>query len=288
MQILDGKLLSEKFLEELRGKVLDFKKKEGFVPGLAVILVGEDPASKVYVRNKIKACEKLHFYSKQVNLPQSISQENLKKEIQSLNKDKDIHGILLQLPLPSHLNSEDLIEEIDEKKDVDALTLKNQALLLSGKSLIQPCTPQGVLFLLKSFQIPLKGKKALVVGRSPIVGLPLFHMLLKENATVTLAHSHTKNLKELSLSSDLIFVCAGKAHLLEKEDFKKGAVVIDVGIHKVDGKLLGDVKGSSLGKDREDLKSHLKALSPVPGGIGPLTIAMLMKNCFELAKNSNP
>ena len=284
MQILDGKLLSEKFLKELGEKSLDFKKNRGFAPGLAVILVGEDPASSIYVRNKIKACEKLDFHSKLLHLPQSIKQEDLKKEIEKLNKDPLIHGILLQLPLPSHLNSEELLEEIDPRKDVDALTLKNKALLLSGKELVSPCTPQGIVFLLKSYQIPIQGKKALIVGRSHIVGLPLFHLLLRENATVSMAHSHTKNLTELSLSSDIVVVCAGKPHLLEKKDFKKDSVVIDVGIHKIEGKICGDVRGSSLGEDRESLKGHLKALTPVPGGIGPLTIAMLLKNCFELAR----
>lgn len=276
MKLLDGKLLSQKIFQEIAGEL----KGLSFVPGLSVILVGDDPASAIYVRNKIKACEKLGFYSLLKKQPANVSQADLKKLIQNLNTNEKIHGILVQLPLPSSLNKEDVLSYIEPQKDVDSLTLENKALLWSNQPRVIPCTPQGIMTLLKHYEVPIKGKKALVVGRSQIVGLPMFQQLLSHQATVTVAHSQTKNLSELSRQADIVVVCAGKKGLLAKEDFKKGAVVVDVGIHRSEKGLSGDVK-------TEGLENHLSAFSPVPGGVGPMTIAMLLKNCFHLAKIKN-
>lgn len=277
MKVLDGKSLSEQVLNDLSLKARKFKEKHSFPPGLAVILVGDDPASAIYVKNKMKACEKAGFHSVLKKLPETSSKEELKNQIQILNKDSKIHGILTQLPLPSSFKEEEVLSWINPKKDADGLTLENKALLWSGKARIVPCTPQGVIALLKHYEIPIKGQRAVVVGRSQIVGLPMAQQLLAENATVTISHSQSQNLSEICQEADIVVVCAGKAHLLGKEDFKKGAVAIDVGIHKKEGKLLGDVR-------TEGLENHLSALSPVPGGVGPMTIAMLLKNCLKLAQ----
>jgi len=277
MKNLNGKLLSEKILQDISKEVKIFQKEHSLFPGLSVILVGYDPASEVYVRHKIKACERIGFYSVLKKLPASVSKSHLKQEIEKLNKDKKIHGILVQLPLPSSLKEEEVFSWIDPKKDVDALTLENKALLWSGQARLVPCTPQGIITLLKHYNIPIKGQKAVVVGRSQIVGLPVFQQLLFHQATVTVCHSYTKNLSEICQQADIVVVCAGRKGLLGRPDFKKGAVVIDVGIHRFEGKIYGDVR-------KEFLENHLSAFTPVPGGIGPMTIAMLLKNCFYLAK----
>ena len=274
MQILDGKLLSEKIFQRLSEKL----KTGDFVPGLAICLVGEDPASQVYVKHKIKACDRVGFYSVLKKYPANITLSQIKTEIKALNQDPKIHGILVQLPLPSTFSEKEILSFVNPKKDVDALTLENKALLWAGSPRLIPCTPKGIMSLLKAYQISIKGQKAVVVGRSQIVGLPMFQQLLSHQATVTVCHSQTQNLSLICQSADIVVVCAGQKYLLSKKDFKKGAVVVDVGIHKTKQGLCGDVHP-------EGLKEHLSALTPVPGGVGPMTIASLLENGFQLAQN---
>ena len=271
MKLLDGKLLSQKIFEELSLKARELKKTRALVPGLAVLLIGDNPASEIYVKNKIKACQKVGFYSVLKKIPPDISK--IKKLLDELNGQNNIHGILVQLPLPPSLDKEEILSWIDPKKDVDGLTLKNKALLWSGSPRIVPCTPKGIISLLKHYDIPIKGQRAVIVGRSQIVGLPLLNQLLAEQATVTVCHSQTRNLSEICRQADIVVACTGKKGLLGKEDFKPGAVVVDVGIHREGKKLCGDVR-------KEGLKDHLSALSPVPGGVGPMTIASLLENTF--------
>ena len=283
MLILDGQRLSNSFNQKLKDSIEEFKKAHSVTPGLAVVLIGDNPASQVYVNQKIKRCSEIGFHSVLKKFEASILKEDLKKQIEILNKDSKIHGFLVQLPLPKHLSKEEILSWIDPKKDADGLTVENIGLLWSNKPRVVPCTALGVMELLKHYKIPIEGKQALVVGRSQIVGLPVAQQLLSHQATVTIAHSKTQNLKEQSLKADIIVVCAGQHALLDKSYFKKGATVVDVGIHRLtkDGKtyLEGDVNA-------KDLDGHLKALSPVPKGVGPMTIAMLLQNTFHLAKLS--
>ena len=276
MKLLDGKFLSQKIFQQMAIEVQDFKKKLSLTPGLAAVLIGDHPASEVYVQHKIRACQQVGLHSVLKRLPKSVSKIDLKRQIKELNTDKSIHGILVQFPLPSPLKEEEVLSWIDPTKDVDGLTLENKALLWSGTPRVVPCTPQGVIALLKHYEIPIQGKQAVVVGRSQIVGLPLFQQLLSHQATVTVCHSQTKNLSSFCREADIVVACAGKKGLLGKEDFKKGAVVVDVGIHREGKKLFGDVRP-------EGLEDRLSAFTPVPGGVGPMTIAMLLKNCLHLA-----
>ena len=280
MKLLDGKSLSKKIFKKVAIEVQEFKKKHSFAPGLAVVLIGDNPASEIYVRNKIKACQQVGFHSVLKHLPASTSKIELKKQIDELNANKNIHGILVQLPLPYHLSEKEILSWINPTKDADGLTLENKALLWSGTPRVVPCTPQGVIALLKHYEIPIKGKQAVVLGRSQIVGLPMFQQLISRQATVTLCHSHTNDLSKICRQADIVVVCTGQKGLVGKEDFKKGAVVVDVGIHRVDNKLFGDVRA-------EGLEDHLSAFTPVPGGVGPMTIAMLIKNSLLLANYSN-
>ena len=279
MKLLDGKLLSQKIFQQMTIEVQGFKKKLFLTPGLAAVLIGDHPASEVYVQHKLRACRQVGFHSILKQLPKSISKSDLKEQIKELNTDKKIHGVLVQLPLPSTLKEEVVLSWIDPEKDVDGLTLENKALLWAGAPRVVPCTPQGVIALLKHYEIPIQGKQAVVVGRSQIVGLPLFQQLLSHQATVTVCHSQTKNLSKFCREADIVIACAGKKGLLGKEDFKKGAAVVDVGIHREGKKLFGDVRP-------EGLENHLSALTPVPGGVGPMTIAMLLKNCLHLTWSS--
>jgi len=233
MQILDGRMVAQKIKTSLQNKIFDFLEESGKKkPCLAIILVGDNPASSVYVKNKIKACEKVGISSLKKHFPASITKKELKEQIEKLNQDNKVHGVLIQLPLPFGFLEEELLSWLDPKKDVDGLSLENKALLWAGKSPIIPCTPKGILSLLDHYKIPIKAKQSVVIGRSQIVGLPLFHQLLSRNATVTLCHSHTKGLSDICKRADLVFACVGRKHLLSKKDFKKGAVVIDVGIHR--------------------------------------------------------
>jgi methylenetetrahydrofolate dehydrogenase (NADP+)/methenyltetrahydrofolate cyclohydrolase len=250
---------------------------EGAVkPHLAVVLVGDDPASQVYVSHKEKACENLGFKSTLIRMKAATSENELSETLMKLNQDPGVHGILLQLPLPEHLNAKKFTNMILPQKDSDSLTFSSLGLLMGGEQAVSSCTPAGIIEILNFYKINVTGKNVLVIGRSLIVGLPLFHLLNQKNATVTLAHSKTENLKELVKNFDYVFVAVGKPHFLKASDFKKDAVVVDVGMHRTEKGLIGDV-------DPQGAEGHLGALTPVPGGVGPMTIAMLMQNTFKLA-----
>ncbi len=276
LKLIDGKQLAQKRREEIKRTVEQLKAK-GIVPGLAVVLVGEDAASQIYVRNKEKACEEVGFYSEVYRLPESTSQEELLQLIKRLNHDEKIHGLLVQLPVPAHIDEKAVIHAIDARKDVDGFLPENLGSLLIGEPAFEPCTPKGCIDLIKQTGIEITGKKAVVVGRSNIVGKPVAMMLLRENATVTICHSKTKNLKEELLTADIVVAAVGKSNFITGDMIKDGAVVIDVGMNRLEnGKLTGDVDQASL--ERRDCW-----LTPVPGGVGPMTITMLMQNTLESA-----
>ncbi len=276
-QIIDGKALSQVVKDEVKAEVLALEAKYGRKPCLAVIIVGENPASQVYVRNKVKAAAYTGMESRLVELPCDISEEALLQQIAILNDDPLTDGILVQLPLPGHIDEEKVIDAIAREKDVDGFHPLNVAGLWLGKDCIVPCTPAGIMRMLDSIGVELKGKNAVVVGRSNIVGKPVAKLLLDRNATVTIAHSRTGDLGEVCRSADVLVVAVGKAGLVTGDMIKPGAVVIDVGMNRnADGKLCGDVDYASA----EPVSSWI---TPVPGGVGPMTIAMLMKNtiaCF--------
>lgn len=270
--ILDGKKLREKLLTELKLKVDSFDKK----PTLVVILVGEDPASKIYVNNKKKTAEKLGINSQIINYPYDVTEKELLEKIEELNNDSNITAILVQLPLPKHISKENIINAISPKKDVDGFTPYNFGKLFSGEEpIVYPCTPKGILLLLKEYNIDIEGKHVVIVGRSNIVGHPLAQMLLNKNATVTVCHSYTKNLADITKTADVVISAVGK-NIIEGEMLKSGCVVVDVGIFKdASGKTRGDV-------DFESASKIASYISPVPGGVGPMTITSLMLNTVEL------
>ena len=276
-QIIDGKALSQVVKDEVKAEVLALEAKYGRKPCLAVIIVGENPASQVYVRNKVKAAAYTGMESRLVELPADISEEALLQQIAILNDDPLTDGILVQLPLPGHIDEEKVIYAIAREKDVDGFHPLNVAGLWLGKNCIVPCTPAGIMRMLDSIGVELKGKNAVVVGRSNIVGKPVAKLLLDRNATVTIAHSRTGDLGEVCRSADVLVVAVGKAGLVTGDMIKPGAIVIDVGMNRnAEGKLCGDVDYASA----EPVSSWI---TPVPGGVGPMTIAMLMKNtiaCF--------
>lgn len=271
--ILDGKMLRDKIFESLKAKLDKMQQK----PTLAVILVGENPASQIYVRNKKKTAEKLGINSLSIEYPSDISEEELLNKINELNSDEKVTAILVQLPLPAHINKNRIIDAILPQKDVDGLTPYNLGKLFSGEEpYVYPCTPKGILLLLDEYNIKLEGKNIVVVGRSNLVGKPVAQMLLKRNATVTMCHSHTKNLSEITKTADIIVSAVGKKVIGEKM-LKSDCVVIDVGIFRDEnGKISGDV-------DFENVSKTAAYISPVPGGVGPMTIASLMLNTVELA-----
>lgn len=270
MKILDGKLVAEHIRSQLKADIVS----AGAKPGLAVVLVGDDPASQVYVAHKIKACQSVGIQSFEYRRPANITQSEVLELIASLNANPQVHGILVQLPLPAHLNTHAILQSIDSRKDADGLTDLSMGQLLAGRQLAPPCTPAGVIEILKYYKHNIAGRHAVVVGRSEIVGKPMALLLLQNNATVTICHSQTTDLKTQTLKGDIVVVAAGRPEFMGAEFFKKDAVVIDVGIHrKADGKLCGDVKAQEL---------DVEAVTPVPGGVGPMTIAMLLKNTFEL------
>lgn len=276
LRLIDGKQLAQQRRDEIK-KTVETLKQQGIVPGLAVILVGNDSASQVYVRNKEKACQEVGFYSEVYRLPESTTQEQLLQLIDRLNKDDKIHGLLVQLPVPTHIDEKAVIHAISPLKDVDGFLPENMGALLIGEPGAEPCTPKGCLDLIKQTGISIAGKKAVVVGRSNIVGKPMAIMLLREHATVTICHSKTKNLKEELLAADIIVAAIGKANFITGDMIKDGAVVIDVGMNRLEnGKLAGDV-------DRASLENRDCWLTPVPGGVGPMTITMLLKNTLESA-----
>ena len=272
--ILDGKMLRDKIFESLKAKLDKMQQK----PTLAVILVGENPASQIYVRNKKKTAEKLGINSLSIEYPSDISEKELLNKIKELNSDEKVTAILVQLPLPAHINKNRIIDAILPQKDVDGLTPYNLGKLFSGEEpYVYPCTPKGILFLLDEYNIKLEGKNIVVVGRSNLVGKPVAQMLLKRNATVTMCHSHTKNLSEITKTADIIVSAVGKKVIGEKM-LKSDCVVIDVGIFRDEnGKISGDV-------DFENVSKTAAYISPVPGGVGPMTIASLMLNTVELAR----
>ena len=279
MKILEGKSPASHEMARLKPEVERIKKECGFPPGLAVILAGDDPASKIYVGRKIKACQEAGLRSWKKEYPSSVTLFELKEQIREFNENSEVHGILVQLPLPSSINSEEVLSCVSPHKDSDGLTLENRALFWAGTPRVIPCTPFGIIKMLKFYDIPIEGQTAVVVGRSQIVGLPMAGQLLFHNATVTLCHSHTRNLREHTSQADIVVACAGRKGLLSQEDFKKGAVVVDVGIHRGAQGLEGDVR-------RESLENWLSGVTPVPGGVGPMTIAMLVANTVHLASLS--
>ena len=275
-KILDGKMVSQRIKDELAQEVAELKEK-GINPGLAVIIVGDDPASRVYVNNKKKACEQIGVYSEEYALPAETTEQELLDLIEKLNNDKKINGILVQLPVPKHINEETIINAIDPKKDVDAFHPVNVGKIMVGNFDFVPCTPAGVMELIKESGIDVEGKECVVVGRSNIVGKPQAMLLLHKNGTVTVCHSRTKNLKEKTLQADILVAAVGIPEFIKGDMVKPGAVVIDVGINRVaDKKLVGDV-------DFEACEKVASAITPVPGGVGPMTIAMLMKNTVKAA-----
>jgi methylenetetrahydrofolate dehydrogenase (NADP+)/methenyltetrahydrofolate cyclohydrolase len=276
-QLLNGKELAAKKREQLK-KDVDQLTTQNVVPGLAVILVGEDPASQTYVKAKQKACEQAGIYSVLIEKSDTISEEELLAEIDRLNEDASIDGILVQLPIPNHISEQAVIERISPNKDVDGFHPINIGKMMTGEDTFLPCTPYGVVEMLKEAKIDLVGKHVVVVGRSNIVGKPVGQLLLNEHATVTYCHSRTKNLREMTNLADILIVAIGRPNFIGAEDVRSGAVVVDVGINRVDGKLCGDV-------DFDSVKEKASYITPVPGGVGPMTIAMLLENTVQSARN---
>ena len=276
-KIIDGKQIAKEVRAEIAAECAELKKK-GIIPGLAVVIVGTDPASQVYVRNKKKACEEVGFRSEVFELPEETTEEELLALVKKLNEDVNIHGILVQLPLPEHLDDKVIIANIDPKKDVDAFHPSNVGKIMIGNYDFLPCTPAGVMVLLEKSGIDVSGKECVVVGRSNIVGKPQAMLLLHANGTVTICHSRTKDLAEVTRRADILVVAIGKADFITGDMVKDGAVVIDVGMNrKADGKLTGDV-------DFATVEPKASYITPVPGGVGPMTITMLLRNTLTSAK----
>ena len=277
---IDGKSVSAKVKEEVAAEV-EVLKKQGVCPGLAVVIVGDDPASRIYVNNKKKACQATGIYSEEYALPATTTQEELLALVETLNEKKDIHGILVQSPLPKGLDEGAVVEAIDPKKDVDAFHAYNVGKIMIGDYHFLPCTPAGIMELLKAYQIEVEGKRCVVIGRSNIVGKPMAMLLLHQNGTVTVCHSRTKDLPEVTGQSDILVSAVGKAHFVTADMVKPGAVVIDVGMNRDENnKLCGDV-------DFDAVEPVASYITPVPGGVGPMTIAMLLKNTVTAAKLQN-
>jgi methylenetetrahydrofolate dehydrogenase (NADP+)/methenyltetrahydrofolate cyclohydrolase len=280
VSIIDGNKIAQDIRNEVRQDALELKEQKGIIPGLAVVLVGEDPASKIYVGKKAKACAEVGFLSREYKLPAETQEEKLLKIIKKLNKDKLIHGILVQLPLPKHISTEKIIAAIDPNKDVDGFHPYNVGGLITGSPLFVPCTPRGIMELISRSGVELAGKEAVVVGRSNIVGKPIALLLLAQNATVTMCHSKTKDLAAVTARADVLIAAIGKPHMIKANMVKKGAVVIDVGVNRLgNDKLAGDVAF-------DEVAAKASFITPVPGGVGPMTIAMLMKNTLDAARRS--
>ncbi|WP_105105166.1 bifunctional methylenetetrahydrofolate dehydrogenase/methenyltetrahydrofolate cyclohydrolase [Streptococcus suis] len=280
MTVIDGKALGVKMQAALAEKTAQLKEEKGVVPGLVVILVGENPASQVYVRNKERSALAAGFQSEVVRVPDTISESDLLDLIECYNQDDEWHGILVQLPLPAHISEEKVLLAIDPDKDVDGFHPTNMGKFWSGHPVMIPSTPAGIMEMFKEYQIELEGKSALVIGRSNIVGKPMAQLLLDANATVTIAHSRTKNLPELARQADILVVAIGRGHFVTKEFVKPGAVVIDVGMNRDEnGKLIGDVK-------YDEVSEVASYITPVPGGVGPMTITMLMEQTYEACVRS--
>jgi methylenetetrahydrofolate dehydrogenase (NADP+)/methenyltetrahydrofolate cyclohydrolase len=279
-QLIDGNLLSKQLRTEVAARAQALKAK-GVTPGLAVVLVGDSPASQVYVRNKVKACEDSGLYSVLEKYEGSMTEADLLARVEALNHDPAIHGILVQMPLPSHINAQKVIEAISPAKDVDGFHIASAGALMTGMPGFWPCTPYGCMKMLESIGYDLKGKHAVVIGRSNIVGKPMALMLLQKDATVTVCHSHTQDLKAITLQADVIVAAVGKRNVLTADMVKPGAVVLDVGMNRnEEGKLCGDV-------DFEGVKQVASHITPVPGGVGPMTITMLLVNTLEAAERAS-
>ena len=279
MVLIDGKKVSGEIRNRLADEIQELKKKTGKTPGLATVLVGDDPASAVYVRNKNKICGELGFQSFEQKLSADTSEEKLLQLVGELNSNKDVHGILVQLPLPDQIDSEKILQAIDPKKDVDGFHPVNVGKLVVGNALLTPCTPTGIIALLDRYDIEISGKHAVIIGRSNIVGKPVSMLLLHRNATITICHSRTQNLEEVTRSADILVAAVGRANFVTDEMVSEGTVVIDVGINRVDGKLTGDV-------DFQPVSKKASHITPVPGGVGPMTIALLMENTLKAFKES--
>ena len=276
-RIIDGKSIAKELRESLAPRVAALKE-QGITPGLTVIVVGDDPASAIYVRNKERACVKLGMNSQVLRFPAETTQEEILNTVRLLNQDDSVHGILVQLPLPRHIDAQAVLRAIDPDKDVDGFHAMNAGRLMNGEPGFVACTPKGVMRLLEVSGVELDGKNAVVVGRSNIVGKPMALLLLQKNCTVTIAHSHTKDLAAVTRSADILVVAVGRAGFITGDMIKPGAAVMDVGINRVDGKVVGDV-------DFESAKEVASCITPVPGGVGAMTIAMLMENTVEAAEN---
>lgn len=276
-QVISGKQLAKQLRENMKEEI-NLLKQRGITPHLTVILIGDDPASHSYVNGKKKASEEVGISSEIIKLDATITEDELLDKIQELNKDPNVHGILVQLPLPEHIDEQKVIETIDPKKDVDGFHPINVGRMMIGQDTFLPCTPFGILKMLQSINIDMSGKHAVIIGRSNIVGKPMGQLLLNENATVTYCHSRTKDLRKYTLSADILIVAVGKEHIVDGSYIKDGAVVIDVGVNRTkEGKLTGDV-------DFEDAKEKASYITPVPGGVGPMTITMLLENTIKAAK----
>ncbi len=280
-RVIDGKKIAAEIREEVRRQVQDLQVKTGRVPGLAAVLVGDDPASATYVRTKTKACQEAGIASRQLTPPGDISQSDLLRIIQELNRDPAIHGILVQLPLPKHLDERAILEAVDPQKDVDGFTFANIGRLVENQPQFVPCTPAGIIEILEREGIEIKGKHAVVVGRSEIVGKPVAFLLLHRHATVTICHSRTADLSAETRRADILVAAVGRPRLITGAMLKPGAVVIDVGINRVEGKLVGDV-------DFESAAQVASAITPVPGGVGPMTVALLLRNTLLAFTQSLP
>ncbi|MGT2960969.1 bifunctional methylenetetrahydrofolate dehydrogenase/methenyltetrahydrofolate cyclohydrolase [Streptococcus caballi] len=279
-KLIDGKALAEKIQGQLAHKVAELKAEHGIVPGLVVILVGDNSASQVYVRNKERSALAAGFKSETVRLSDSTSEEELLNIIEHYNQDSAFHGILVQLPLPAHINDKRILLAIDPKKDVDGFHPMNTGHLWNGRPQMVPCTPAGIMEMLHEYEVDLEGKHAVIIGRSNIVGKPMAQLLLDKNATVTLTHSRTRSLPEVAKQGDVLIVAIGQGHFVTKEFVKEGAVVIDVGMNRdEDGKLIGDVKF-------DEVEPIASLITPVPGGVGPMTITMLMEQTYQAALRS--
>lgn len=278
--MIDGRGTAEKIRSQLKGKT-EKLKQQGLEPCLAVVLVGDDPASHVYVRNKKRAAEKIGIKTKDITLPANTTQAELLQLIDELNGDVTVHAILVQMPLPAQLDENAVIERIDPKKDADGLHPENLGHLFMDRPKALPCTPRGIMVLLEEYQIPVAGKNVVIIGRSNLVGRPLAALMINADATVTVAHSKTKDLQRVASQADILVVATGRAEMVDETYIKEGATVIDVGINRLaNGKLVGDVKQASA-------VTKAAYLTPVPGGVGPMTIAMLMQQTLELAEKSN-
>ena len=278
MSIIDGKMVASQIKENIVAEVRSLKQKTGKTPGLAVVLVGDDHASAVYVRTKNKTCKNLGFQSFENILPANTKESTLLGLIDELNKDERVSGILVQLPLPSHISSYKILEAINPQKDVDGFHLENIGRLVTGNATFKPCTPEGIIQLLDHYKVGIEGKNAVVLGRSNIVGKPISLLLLERNATVTICHSRTKNLSAITKSADILIAAIGKPNFVTADMVKDDVVIIDVGINRVNDKLIGDV-------DYQSVSKKASLITPVPGGVGPMTIAVLMANTLQAFKN---